>query len=236
MGLKNKNIFFFDLDDTIFQTKRKSSNGIFPATNVANPAKISYFTQEQKLFLDFILNNNENLLIPITARTKDQYARTIFNGHNRIVYHSIYYGGCLHYNGSIMQEYSKNVSIALKKVLKEINLKLNDYTQISKQKINSVNVDDYYVVVDLLDDDLFDEFNNLFINSGIELNIYKNEKNITLLPQIIDKSKVVDYLCDLLEPNLIFGFGDSNADLNFLNKCHFKMISHIGQLNNKLIG
>jgi soluble P-type ATPase len=65
--------------------------------------------------------------------------------------------------------------------------------------------------------------------------IYIEEKYITLLPKVCNKKSVVTYLKKLLSPKLIIGIGNSVSDIAFLNECDFKIISHIGNLNEKLL-
>ena len=73
---KNKILFFADLDDSIFQTKRKDANGKYKATFPKNILKTSFYTKAQFELLNFILSTEEIIFIPLTARTEDQFKRT----------------------------------------------------------------------------------------------------------------------------------------------------------------
>jgi hypothetical protein len=230
----NKVIYFVDLDDTIFQTKRKLLDGIYQATNVENPQKVSFFSEQQKALLDYIFSSDETLFIPITARTKHQYARTVFSTDSRVVFHSIYYGGLLHYKGELMTEYQARIRPQLiksirgiERVLEQVNL---DFGLILKR----VNVDDHYYVLHDLSESELKIVTRMKEESKLEVDMYISEKSVTLLPKVINKTNVVNYLCDILKPKLVIGMGDSFADLDFLNRCDFKIISHIGDLNRRL--
>jgi hydroxymethylpyrimidine pyrophosphatase-like HAD family hydrolase len=51
---------------------------------------------------------------------------------------------------------------------------------------------------------------------------------------LINKKNAVQFLCEILEPRLTIGLGDSISDIEFLNFCDFKIISKIGELNKKV--
>ena len=74
------------------------------------------------------------------------------------------------------------------------------------------------------------------INAKYEnIDIYIEERYITLLPKVCNKKSVVTYLKKILHPKLVIGIGNSVSDIAFLNECDFKIISHIGNLNEKLL-
>ena len=76
---------------------------------------------------------------------------------------------------------------------------------------------------------------NLIKTKYHNTDIYIEEKYITLLPKVCNKKSVVSYLKKILNPKLIIGIGNSVSDIDFLNECDFKIISHIGSLNEKLL-
>lgn len=231
---QNKVIYFVDLDDSLFQTKRKSEFGVFPATNTKIEEKTSFFTIKQRSFIDYIFSAKDTLVIPLTARTCEQYKRTVLFGDQRIIFHGLYYGGALFYRGTLMHSYSSTIQHSLKISLN----KLEDLSFALKSLLSPaakiINVDSFYYFIKNISDHelslLFEKVSDL--SDCIE--VYVGEKGVTLLPKIINKSSIVSFLCDQLKPKLVFGLGDSFSDLAFLNKCDFKIISHIGQLNQKL--
>jgi hydroxymethylpyrimidine pyrophosphatase-like HAD family hydrolase len=234
MELKNKIIYFSDLDDTIFQTKRKSGEGIYQATQTKNPEKVSYYTKEQKEFLDHIILDPKVILIPVTARTKDQFQRTLLYKQNLTPFYSNYYGGSIYHNYKQLQDYDLKIRPTLTRAQKETILLISKAENKLKKSLCSVNVDGYYFVIDILEKDEYIYIKELFASSEVSFNLYQNEKTITILPSVINKKEAVRYFCDLLEPKLTIGLGDSASDLEFLNFCDFKIISKIGELNQKI--
>jgi hydroxymethylpyrimidine pyrophosphatase-like HAD family hydrolase len=236
MDLKNKIIYFSDLDDTLFQTKRKSEEGVYKATNTNNNQKSSYYTKAQKRFLNHILLDKTSLLIPVTARTKLQFERTHLFQNKLTPVYANYYGGCITINGEISTEYENLIRPSLKIALEVSEKILSEYKNKSKKEIEIINVDQFYQVINSDSVKDFEYISNLFSKSETKFEIYKNEKTITILPSIINKKKAVEYLCKILDPRITIGLGDSKSDLDFLNICDFNVISKIGELNKIING
>jgi len=231
MDLKNRVIYFSDLDDTLFQTKRKLDKGIFQATHTDNPEKVSYYTKEQKEFLNHILHDPNSLIIPITARTKDQYQRTQLFKENLTPIYANYYGGSIYVEHKLLENYNKIIRQGLNNAQEETLILISRAEKYLKKSIQSINVDGYYYVIEGLTKDDLLYIQQLFSETDIDFDIYQNEKNITILPSLINKKQAVKFLCNLLEPKFTIGIGDSISDLEFLNFCDFKIISKIGELN-----
>jgi hydroxymethylpyrimidine pyrophosphatase-like HAD family hydrolase len=236
MDLKNKIIYFSDLDDTLFQTKRKCNNGIHIATTSVKQENTSFYTKEQKEFLDHILIDNNSLLIPITARTKDQFQRTLLYKENFTPIYANYYGGYVNYKGERCAAYDEIIRPTLNKAQKEVDHFISIIEKKIYTPLDTVNVDQYYHVINSVSNDELIYIKELFSTSDIKFDIYQNEKNITILPSIINKKNAVKFLCEILEPRLTIGLGDSISDIEFLNFCDFKIISKIGELNKKVNG
>jgi hydroxymethylpyrimidine pyrophosphatase-like HAD family hydrolase len=234
MDLKNKIIYFSDLDDTLFQTKRKCNNGIHIATTSVKQENTSFYTKEQKEFIDHILLDDNTLLIPITARTKDQYQRTQLFKENLTPIYANYYGGYINYEGEKSLAYDDLIRPTLIKAQQLVENLISIFEKEFNKKLNMVNVDKYYHVINSVSRDEFIFMNEAFSSADISFDIYQNEKNITILPSLINKKNAVQFLCEILEPRLTIGLGDSISDIEFLNFCDFKIISKIGELNKKV--
>ena len=234
MDLKNKIIYFADLDDTLFQTKRKSEAGIYQATHTTNPEKISYYTKEQKEMIDYILLDPNTLLIPITARTKNQFQKTQLYKDKLATTYSNYYGGCIYLEHELLNDYDELIRPTLNKAQSITSLLISDIEKKLKKSLNLINVDGYYFVIDSLTLDEHIYIQEIFSATDIDFEIYQNEKSITILPSVINKKQAVKFLCEKLEPKITIGLGDSTSDLDFLNFCDFKVISKIGELNQKI--
>jgi hypothetical protein len=230
---KNKILFFADLDDSMFQTKRKDASGKFKATFPKNVLKTSYYSKAQLALLNFALSNEQIIFIPLTARTQEQYKRTSIYKKEQANIHAIYYGSSLYINNIEQKTYYKTISkqaqsdfIDLDKIITLANKKF--------PKSVFVNVDGKYFTTDHKEPAFVKFIETLITSKYPNIDIYIEEKYITLLPRICNKMSVVGYLKKKLKPTLTIGIGNSESDIDFLNLCDFKIISHIGGLHEKL--
>lgn len=233
-------LVFIDLDDTIFQTKRKNINGIFPATETPNPENISYMTEAQKLFFEMLIGQKNTRIIPLTARNLSQYQRTFIINHELINTASIYFSGIILENNvpdEKWQEIIQNKYKKLKTPLRSLFDKVKKTLDLDVFKTE--NVDDFYIVIKNRD-----KKNLLFENQNKDLAISIKEKlddeyfvhfnnnNIAILPYFLDKKFATGYLIEKYQPVLTLGIGDSLSDLNFMNLCDFKIIPSRSQIGN----
>ena len=231
---KNKILFFADLDDSMFQTKRKDAAGKFKATYPINILKTSFYTKAQLQLLNFVLTNKDTVFIPLTARTEDQYKRTAIYKKGQANIHAIYYGSSLYINNVEQKSYYKSIAqqaesdfVDLKKIIMVTNKKF--------PRANFVNVDGKYFTTDYKESTFVKYLHTMISSKYQNIDIYIEEKYITLLPRICNKMSIVSYLKKKLKPTLTIGIGNSESDIDFLNLCDFKIISHIGGLHEKLI-
>ena len=231
---KNKVLFFADLDDSMFQTKRKDINGKHKATYPKNILKTSYYTKAQQAFLNFVLNNNDIVFIPLTARTEDQFKRTQIYKKGQSSLYAIYYGSILYMDNQEYKPYTKHIAKELQYTFKDLEALISATTKKFPQS-NFVNVDGRYFTTDSKDPQL-EKYLKLMISKKYGfINMYVEEKYITLLPEVANKKSVVQFLTKKLKPKFTIGIGNSESDIDFLNLCDFKIISHIGSLQAKLL-
>jgi hydroxymethylpyrimidine pyrophosphatase-like HAD family hydrolase len=133
-----------------------------------------------------------------------------------------------------MEDYDNIIRQTLSKAQVKTQLLISIAEKQLKKSLCSVNVDGYYYVIDSVTKDELLYIQDLFSNADLAFDVYQNEKTITILPSVINKKQAVKFLCDLLEPKLTIGIGDSLSDLKFLNFCDFKIISKLGELNKKI--
>ncbi len=230
---RNKIFFFADLDDSMFQTIRKDENGKYKATYPKNILKTSFYTKAQFNLLNFILANNEIVFIPLTARTKEQFERTkIFKNKQASIY-SIYYGSTLYIDNAEYKPYAKFVKSNNDNSFRQLN-ELNKKVLQKYPSVEFIDVDGKYVVSDVKNKSAKKYITDLINKQYFYLEAYVEEKYITILPKIYNKSSVVKYLTKKFKPKMTLGIGNSVSDIDFLNHCDFKIISHIGMLDNKL--
>jgi hypothetical protein len=230
---KNKILFFADLDDSMFQTINKDKLGKYKATFPKNVLKTSYYTKAQYNLLNFVLTNEEIVFIPLTARTKEQLERTKILRLKQASLYSNYYGSRLFINHKEDKAYSKKInelaSISFENIdilIKKVSIKYTD--------VQFINVDNRYYVSDTKNDQAKKYISELIHKKYPDLEAYVEDKYITILPKIFNKSSVVKYLIKKFKPKMTIGIGNSVSDIDFLNQCDFKIISHIGILHNKV--
>lgn len=228
---------FIDLDDTFFQTRRKNSDAVIPATESPNPLTVSYMSDEQKALWD-LLNASENCsIIPVTARDYTQYTRTFISRDNRIKYASVNFGADILCDKESDPVWKSHIDFHLKASSVQISeLDVLVREKISNEVFNVYNVDNYYVSIKNKNrNDFYSSNSECFtILSGFipnDFNLYQNDNNISIVPKCIDKKNAVQYLIDKNKPKLTIGIGDSLSDWNFMDSCHFKILPQKSQIN-----
>jgi hypothetical protein len=230
---KNKILFFADLDDSMFQTINKDKLGKFKATFPKNILKTSFYTKAQYNLLNFALTNEEIVFIPLTARTKEQFERTKILRLKQASIYSIYYGSTLFINYKEDKIYAKKVNDFANLSFEHINMLIKKVST-KYPDLQFINVDNKYYVSDTKNDNAKKYISDLIQKKYPDLEAYIEDKYITILPKIFNKSSVVKYLIKKFKPKMAIGIGNSVSDIDFLNHCDFKIISHIGMLHNKL--
>jgi HAD superfamily hydrolase (TIGR01484 family) len=235
-------LIFLDLDDTIFQTKRKNSQGIIQATNPENPENISFMTEGQKLFTDIFLNRDNVKIIPVTARDMEQYKLTLLSNNPNITTAVTYFSAVITDHGEIDQEWQEHIKNSYSKLkfsVREIMEKITANADLENFKIHSV--EDFYIVIKNRSKDKNQYIiqneelkNKLSAMINDEYYIHYNSNNIAVLPKFLDKKNAVEYLIKKYRPLLTIGAGDSITDLNFMELCDFKIIPKNSQINEYL--
>lgn len=238
-----KTLFFIDLDDTIFQTKRKNSQGIYQATISENEDSYSYMTKAQKAFLEIFLNSNEVKIIPLTARDYNQYKKVELSKHNKIDSASVFFSGMIIDKGEIDLKWSSHIEESYKNLetsMEEMFELMKKYTDESKFKLYML--DKYYPVIKNRDKNSYTymEENTILANQLKEIMteeyfMHFNSNNISILPNFLNKINALNYFVEKYNPDLVLGAGDSITDLDFINKCHFKIIPANSQLDKFLL-
>ena len=100
--------------------------------------------------------------------------------------------------------------------------------------VEFINVDQKYYTSDIQNKEVKKFIVDLINKKYHDVEAYEEEKYITILPKVYNKSSVVKYLTSKCKPKMTIGIGNSVSDIDFLNHCDFKIISHIGMLDNKL--
>ncbi len=220
---------FIDLDDTLFQTQRKNSQGIIPATRTALTGKGSYMTQAQQLFFDLFNESKKVKIIPTTARDLEQYNNTLLSDSTRIETTILYFAGMILEKGREEKQWQQHIKQAYKQLDKPISQLLIEVKTILANHPQFIlyNVDNYYITVKakpncpiVLRETIFSQLKTIEIE---EYSIHQNDRALSLLPQFLNKKFAVQYLIEKYQPSLTLGVGDSLTDLSFMAVCDFRI-------------
>lgn len=241
--MSKKAILFIDLDDTIFQTKRKNEMGTIPVTKHENPNNISYMTKGQDIFMDIFFSYPELEVIPITARNTEQYSRTYLSKNNSINTYVTCFGADIH-NLNGLDIYWKewvdksyiNLNPELENLFEKIyraanpenfNVSISENRYIiAKNKSKDINI--YTLQNQILKSDLIKFISDDYF-------IHFNSNYLAIIPKFIDKMKAVEYIINKYNPVLTIGAGDSISDYNFMSLCNYKIIPSNSQIERLLL-
>ena len=239
-----KNIFLFtDLDDTLWQTKRKIEN-FHPnlkqvTSSLTHP---SFMREDQELFSELFLNHPDISVIPITARELNQYKRTYLYNDERVKLAVIYFSGMILYENRVDEEWQKIINhkyAKLKFQLTKLQKLIKNHIKVKWDEFKFVNVDDFYLNIKYIDRNTYKEpIKYVYeILKEMELDgfsINSNDNNIAILPEFLNKELAINYIIDKYKPRLTLGAGDSLSDLGFMQKSNYLIIPQKSQINEKL--
>lgn len=246
-GAGDSPLIFADLDDTLFQTKRK-----VPADQVAglieaararddDPSKTSFMTARQQALTNWLLKTAE--LIPVTARSEEAYRRV------QIPFAS----WAVVANGALILEPGGTPHAAwgarMADALAPARPHLLALLQAGRASAEVLSLDmrswivsegdlDAYVVFKLNDPDRQDGqgLEKLdFGSTGLDLSgwvHHRNGNNLALIPPGLGKRHAVAYLLKQLDPDRTrptLGAGDSSSDLDFMGLTDFAVIPRAAQ-------
>lgn len=251
-----------DLDDTLFQTQRKidawglptsESKNLVCATVNKQGAPLSFMTQRQANFFNWLLVSTE--LIVVTARDRNEIERVKlpFNSWQVLTHGAI----ILNAKGKLLNTWQQHMY----KQLAPLQDKLNQLSQLfikhssndnshlrftphNDSFNNGVAVKELTIYLAIKHGkkdhqaliDLAEQLPNLVRDFDDHFYIHVNANNLAILPHAIHKRHAVQFLLenylDSTRPS--FGFGDSLADLPFLQLLDWYGMPNHGQLHEQL--
>ena len=244
MSLQQPIYIFADLDDSLFQTKRKcpTTGTLFTAAKDRYGMPLSYFTGEQKVLLTLL---QQGTLIPVTGRNTAALDRVQLSFTSyRITSHGAM---VLDSNGKPDEEWlaliqaqcmqwRENLSAVLVLIEKHI---VNANLALRCRVIEDQGVSVY---VSIKGEEgalqyLLATVWELWKAEGVQ--VHHNGENMALLPPFANKARAVAFLMQRLHDNgvspLFMGIGDSLTDLPFLQLCHYAIIPRGSQIQ-EMIG
>ena len=246
-----------DLDDTLFQTQRKIAawqlpmDGLVAATVDKQNAPLSFLTPKQRHFFNWLSQSTE--LIPVTARDTTEIMRVKlpFDSWQVLTHGAVIVAP----SGQICTRWQRLMAgqlVALQSKLTQLIERLTGFEALRitphyEHFIVDNNATDLMVYVAIKhrhkDHDALLQFAaqlpsvlNEVPDLGDEFYIHVNANNLAILPHVVNKHHAMRFLLDYhLDKNRpCFGFGDSLADLPFLQLLDWYGTPNRGQLHDAI--
>jgi hydroxymethylpyrimidine pyrophosphatase-like HAD family hydrolase len=242
-----KQFIFVDLDDTLFQTRRKCKDNqlLFPAANDQEGLPASFFTEKQFYLFNLLKQNCE--IIPTTARNYQAFYRTELS--KNFAYAILNHGGIiLNRNGDIHQLWFEHIQNLVNQQLDELLALMNDlqsiiarhYSQLYIRLVNDCQLNFYILIkhvakytpalnelkVNIVEPYLVEKLPNFYYHF--------NDNNLTILPKFLNKYHAVKFIQTELaqqQPYISFGMGDSLTDLAYMQLCDYMITPNNSQIN-----
>ncbi|MEA9389600.1 hypothetical protein SJI19_03360 [Acerihabitans sp. TG2] len=254
----NKPVVFSDLDDTLFQTRRKMTDelALAPfrpgALDRAMTAR-SFMTEEQSMLVDWLLEHTD--FIPVTARGTEEISRVTIAFHSWMI--ATHGAVILTPKGQPDQEWQAHMLDSLAAYRERLLTMQREITALmARRGINAWARINYeygdtpvYLVMKHTDStrlaELYaigDEIETTFSTQGFYL--HRNGNNIAWLPKPVEKGLATQYLLQKLRTQRgvfpVIGLGDSLSDHSFMKLCHwFGMPQHsqfAEQISHRIFG
>lgn len=245
---------FMDLDDTLFQTKRKidawqlavdDDTLTCAAVNKKNEP-LSFMSARQNAFVNWLLVSTE--LIVVTARDKDEIQRVKLPFASwQVLTHGAL---IVTPKGKPLESWQEKMQLALTPLQDKLNSLTALIQPLSNEELTFTPHNDIFCGKDLMiylaikhpqkDHDvlatLAKKLPSLIPDFTDNFYIHVNANNLAILPHAIHKKNAVNFLLETyLDPNRpSFGFGDSVADLPFLQGLDWYGMPARGQLHDHL--
>lgn len=229
----NRPLAFVDLDDTLFQTARKMSEGVprTPATLDMHGQPNGYMSPVQHVFVNWLLATVD--VVPVTARSVEAYRRVLlpFAG-GAICAHG---GVMVRPDGSLDQTWHEQMAKSLRIFQSRLPALSEATLQIGRELGYSVRgwvVEEaglrHYVVTkhDASDDSVLAEVLAEVQSRGMleDMHVHANGNNLAFLPKGLAKRLAVQEWLrrdrEIHGERLVLGFGDSISDLGYMDLCH----------------
>jgi len=233
----NKPVIFSDLDDTLFQTRRKMVDelALEPFRTGALDRSLqprSFMTEEQAMLVDWMLEHGD--LIPVTARGTEEIARVAIPFRSWAV--ATHGAVILNPQGKADPEWQALMLAKLAPYAEQLLAMQQQITELMAER----NIDGWarinyeyqqtpiYLVMKHRDstrlDELYaiaDEIEQRFPTAGWY--IHRNSNNVAWLPVVVEKGLAVSFLLERLRAERgvfpVIGLGDSLSDHRFMKLC-----------------
>ncbi|WPL19668.1 mannosyl-3-phosphoglycerate phosphatase family protein [Thiorhodovibrio winogradskyi] len=237
---------FVDLDDTLFQTRRKCAHEPNPraAAYLADGSAHSFMTARQRAFWDFLAG--QATLIPTTARNQASFARVDLPFTS---WRILDYGGIiLDHQGEPEPDWIARTTAGARACINQLGELLDQAEALIARERLALRVriiEDFglplYWVAKYRDDraaDL-DRLQRELVTPWVAAHagahrLHRNENNLAVIPAYLGKEFAVRHLIEQLRREcgdiLTIGVGDSLIDAPFMAECDYAIIPEGTQL------
>lgn len=219
---------FTDLDDTLFQTKRKRADGMIQATQGTT---LSYMTRAQQHYLQWLQQTAEVKIVPTTARDWRQYHNTHLSQDPNIRLAVLYHSGMILDQGQPDLEWQTHQQAHYQNLSQSVSALWQLFQTVlaaEAAQFTLFNVDSYYLSVKAHHDTplsqrsaVFEQMKSLVVPT--EYIWQQTDRALHIFPRFLNKRWAVEYLIAKHQPELTIGIGDSQTDLGFMGCCDFQM-------------
>jgi len=244
-----KKILFADLDDTLFQSRRKCPDGVplAPMAYLKDGTAHSFATSAQESLLT--LMQREMTVIPVTARNADALSRV------RLPFA---YGAVVNYGGVILDTerrpdeewlaYSRGLSHDSLPHLHAVSKTVSALASMAGVALRVRIISDFEVPFYVCakseegNESALDTVEPLVRRhcqeGGLRMAVHRNGNNLSVLPHWLDKRHAVERLIGRLRREhgeiVTFGMGDSLSDVAFMSVCDYALVPRASQINARM--
>jgi len=234
---------FLDLDDSIFQTRRKCPDHgeLFPAAVDRDGETNSWMTQRQRAL--FSLFESAGVIIPATARSYGAYSRVTLPFHHVAI---LNFGAVvLLPDGGLDERWDAVIRPRTVGIADQLRQSLEDVQKFAEHRFPGVYarlISDFgmplYLVLKHRESDnrpLRAIASSGVLPAGEDWFLHFNDNNLALVPSFLGKENAVRYVIDHHlgdEPVMTLGMGDSVSDAGFMRLCDHAITPNGSQLQN----
>ena len=241
-----QNLFFVDLDDTLFQTLRKcgqaQAEDLTPRAFLKTGETISYATPKQNRLWEGLIGAGH--VVPVTARNFDAFSRVNLTFKHEVI---LNHGAViLDAQGRIDSEWQAHMADVLPPFHKQllqawelVQAYSNKHQGFQPRLIQDFGVCWYGVVkhAEAKEEPLRDLALNLQQHTALtsgQLYCHLNGNNLAIIPAVVAKAHAVRFLLarytKLYTSLFTVGVGDSKTDQPFMSLCDYALIPGNTQL------
>lgn len=235
-------IVFMDLDDSIFQTRRKCGPETELRVGALGPdgSALSFLRPAQALLFERVFA--DAVVVPVTARNLDSFRRvTLPFRHGAI----LNFGGLvLGPDGAVDEDWVEQT----RPLCRAARERLHEACSVAGEEIQRLGLCcrvrlvsdaglDFYVVCKNRNGHVeeLDRVEALFADRFADLRIHRNGNNLALLPRFLNKARALPHflerhLAHTGPDRLLLGLGDSLTDKEFMKLCDYLLLPSGSQL------